>query len=96
MNRFTLANYYSQDTRPGAGVLRRVALVELSRPMDESSEQLAAAHTMKLCTYRPLTEELQPYVDRRDQVEILHWVVGVHGLLDSSSITRILDFLLVQ
>ncbi len=52
--------------------------MELSRLMDEISEQLAAAHTRKLCTYRALMEALRPDMDR--QVEILPWVVGVRGL----------------
>ena len=49
---------------------RKIALVELCRPMDDSSEQLAAAHERKMRTYTPLLEALQAYLDAGWQVEI--------------------------
>ncbi len=42
--------------------------------MDESSDQLAAAHEHKLQTYGPLMEALQAYSDEGWQVVILPWV----------------------
>ena len=63
--------------------------------MDESSEQLAAAHSRKLCTYEPLMEVLRTYLDLGWQVEILPWVAVVRGLMNSTSIKRIHDFLLL-
>ncbi len=73
--------------------LRKIAIVEVSRPMDGSSEQLAAAHERKMSTYAPLLEALQVYLDEVWQVEILPWVVGVRGLLDSDTIKSCLEFL---
>ncbi len=55
--------------------LRRIAIVEVSRPMDDSSEQLAAAHERKMRT--PLPEALKVYLDEGWQVEIFPWVVGI-------------------
>ena len=62
--------------------------------MDGSSEQLAgAAHERKMRTYAPLLEALQVYLDEEWRVEILPWVVGVRGLLDSDTIKSCLEFL---
>ena len=44
-----------------------------TRPMDESSEKLETAHEQKNCTYAPLMEALQTYLDEGWQVEILPW-----------------------
>ena len=73
--------------------LRKIAIVEVNRPMDGSSEQLAAAHERKMRTYAPLLEALQAYLDEGWQVEILPWVVGVRGLLDDETIKCCLRFL---
>ncbi len=43
--------------------------------------------TRKLCTY---------YLEEGWHVDILPWVVGVSGLLDSTSTTKVLDFLSLQ
>jgi hypothetical protein len=43
--------------------LRKIAIVEVGRPMDGSSEQLAAAHEKKMRTYAPLPGALQAYCD---------------------------------
>ena len=43
--------------------LRKIAIVEVSRPMDGSSEQLAAAYERNIRTYTPLLEALQLYLD---------------------------------
>ena len=72
---------------------RKIAIVEVSRPMDGSSEQLAAAHERKMRTYAPLLQALQTYLDEGWQVEILPWVVGVRGLLDGDTIRCCLEFL---
>ena len=73
--------------------LRKIAIVEVSRPMDCSSAQLAAAHERKMRTYAPLLEALQAYLDEGWQVEIFPWVVGVRGLLDDATIKCCLEFL---
>ncbi len=65
--------------------LRKIAIVEVSRPMDGSSEQLAVAHERKMRTYAPHLEALQAYRDEGWQVEIFPWVIGVRCLLDSDS-----------
>jgi hypothetical protein len=73
--------------------LRKIAFVEVSRPMDRSSEQLAAAHERKMRTHAPLLEALQAYREEGWQVEIFPWVIGVRGLLDRESIKCCLEFL---
>ena len=75
--------------------LRRIAIVEVSRPMDDSSEQLAAAHDRKMRTYTPLIEALKVYLEEGWQVEIFPWVVGIRGLLNSAAIKSCLEFLAV-
>ncbi len=69
--------------------------MEVSRPMDDSSEQLAAAHERKMHTYTPLLEALQVYLDEGWQVKIFSWVVGIRGLLNKGAIKSCLDFLAV-
>ena len=73
--------------------LRKIAIVEVSRPMDGSSELLAAAHERKVRTYAPLLEALQAYLDDGWQVEIFPWVVGVRGLVNQDAIQCCLEFL---
>ena len=76
--------------------LLKIAIVEVSRPKDGSSEQLTAVLERKMRTYAPLLEALKVYLDEGWQVEILPWVVGVCGLLDSETITCCLEFLGIQ
>jgi hypothetical protein len=63
--------------------------------MDDSSEQLAAAHDRKMRTYTPLLEALKVYLEEGWQVEIFPWVVGIRGLLNSAAIKSCLEFLAV-
>jgi hypothetical protein len=76
--------------------LRKVAVVEVSRPMDRSSEQLTAAavqHTREdvhLCTTHGGAAGLSR---RRVTSGDLPWVIGVRGFLDSESIRCCLEFL---
>ena len=42
--------------------LKGIGLLDLCRPFDSLSEQLAVALRRKLCTYRPLLEALRVYV----------------------------------
>ena len=72
---------------------RKIAIVEVSRPMDGSSGHLAAAYERKIRTYTPLLAALQAYPDDGWQVELFPWVVGVRGLLDSAAIQCCLEFL---
>jgi hypothetical protein len=53
--------------------LRKIAIVQVSRPMDGSLpvEQLAEAHKRKMRTYVPLLEALQADLDEGWQAEIL-------------------------
>eukprot|EP00291_Cryptomonas_curvata_P021615 CAMPEP_0172173828 /NCGR_PEP_ID=MMETSP1050-20130122/13305_1 /TAXON_ID=233186 /ORGANISM="Cryptomonas curvata, Strain CCAP979/52" /LENGTH=157 /DNA_ID=CAMNT_0012845695 /DNA_START=180 /DNA_END=650 /DNA_ORIENTATION=+ len=75
--------------------LKKIALVEVCRPMDESADQLAAAETRKLRTYAPLLAALRKYEADGWQIEILPWVVGVRGLLMKAPTQHVLDFLAV-
>ena len=62
--------------------------------MDDSSEQLAAAHERKIRAYTPLLEALNVYLDEGWQAEIFPWVVGIRGL-NSAMIKSCLEFLTV-
>jgi hypothetical protein len=73
--------------------LKRIGLLDLCRPFDSQSEQLAAALRRKLCTYGPLVEALRAYVADGWQVKILPWVVGVRGMIDAKSGSEVLNFL---
>jgi len=75
--------------------LKKIALVEVCRPMDESADQLAAAESRKLRTYAPLLDALRKYEADGWQIEILPWVVGVRGLLMKAPTQHVLDFLAV-
>jgi hypothetical protein len=75
--------------------LKRIGLLDLCRPFDSLSEQLAAALRRKLCTYGPLLEALRVYVADGWQVKILPWVVGVRGMIDEKSVSEVLNFLQV-
>jgi hypothetical protein len=72
---------------------KRIGLLELCRPMDESPTQLQAAVDRKLQTYAPLKVALQRYPASGWTVEILPWVVGVRGLLKVSVFAPIFKFL---
>jgi hypothetical protein len=72
---------------------KKIGLLELCRPMDESLTQLQAAVDRKLQTYAPLKVALQQYPASGWTVEILPWVVGIRGLLKVSVFTPIFKFL---
>ena len=71
--------------------LKRIGLLDLCRPFDSQSEQLAAALRRKLCTYGPL----RAYVADGWQVKILPWVVGVRGMINAKLVSEVLNFLKV-
>ena len=75
--------------------LKKIGLLDLCRPFDSLSEQLAAARRRKLHTYAPLLEALRSYVALGWQVTILPWVVGVRGMINEKSATEVLNFLQV-
>jgi hypothetical protein len=77
--------------------LKRIGLLDLCIPFDSQTEQLAAAHRRKLCTYGPLLEALLAYdeIGPGWQVKILPWVVGVRCMLDEKSVPEVMSFLQV-
>ena len=75
--------------------LKRIGLLDLWRPFDSQSDLLAAARQRKLRTYGPLLEALRSYLESGWHVLILPWVVGVRGMVDVKSVSKILDFLQV-
>ena len=79
-----------------SGPLKRIGLLDLCRPFDSQSEQLAGARQRKLCSYGPLLEALRSYLENGWQVQILPWVVGVRGKVDAKSVRDILNFLRVS
>jgi hypothetical protein len=76
-----------------SNTLKKIGLLEICRPIDESSSQLQAATVWKLQTNAPLLTALTQYLDDGWQVQILPWVVGVHGLFITSSATPVFKFL---
>ena len=74
---------------------KKIGILEVCRPMDESLTQLQAAVDRKLQTYAPLKVALQQYSASGWAVEILPWVVGVRGLLKVSTFTPVFKFLLI-
>ena len=74
---------------------KKIGILEVCRPMDESPTQLQAAVDRKLQTYAPLKVALQQYSASGWAVEILPWVVGVRGLLKVSTFTPVFKFLLI-
>ena len=50
-----------QDLVLVSNSLKRIGLVDVSRTMDETSDQIAAVHDRKLRTYGPLMEALKAY-----------------------------------
>ena len=75
--------------------LRRIGILDLCRPMDESPSQLQAAADRKLQTYAPIKVALQKYPASGWTVEILPWVVGIRGLLKVSTFAPIFKFLII-
>ena len=71
----------------------RIAILELCRPSDVRIERLLEAYKGKLTTYEPLLTALGHYIDRGWDIQILPWVVGARGLIQTQHMGRALDFL---
>ncbi len=52
-----------QDLMLVSWSFRRICLVEVCLPIDQSLDKLASAHAQKLHTYRPLREALLVYLE---------------------------------
>ena len=75
--------------------LRKVAIIDISRPSDIFVEQLQSAYDRKIKCYRPLLDALQHYIAVGWEVEIFPWVVGIRGMVMDGGITATLQFLTV-
>jgi hypothetical protein len=72
---------------------RKVAILELCRPSDVSTDLLQNAYNRKLEIYGPLREALKYYLDSGWAVQTLPWVVGARGLIQECSLYKALEFL---
>jgi ribonuclease HI len=72
---------------------KRIAIIDLCRPSDVHEDQLEAAATLKQDGYTPLIRALDFYTARGWVVHVFPWVVGIRGLLHSSHICALLQFL---
>jgi hypothetical protein len=81
------------DTVLVSRTLKKIGILEVCCPTDESSSQLQAVIALKLRTYATLLTALKPYLDDGWQVQILPWVVGMRGLFITSSVTPVFKFL---
>ena len=72
---------------------RKVAILELCRPSDVSTDMLQNAYNRKLEIYGPLREALKYYLDSGWAVQILPWVVGARGLIQECNLYKALEFL---
>ena len=73
--------------------LRRIAIVDISRPSDSNVEQLQSAHDSKKSRYQPLLQALQEFTDNGWQVAVPPWVVGVRGLVIENHLKVVFGFL---
>jgi hypothetical protein len=62
-NNLICVGHWKQDLVLVSNLLKRIGLMAVCRPMEESSDQLAAAHVCKLQTYSPLMEALRAYLE---------------------------------
>jgi hypothetical protein len=72
---------------------KRIAIIDLCRPSDVHEAQLEAAATLKQDGYTPLIRALDFYTARGWVVHVFPWVVKIRGLLHSSHICALLQFL---
>ena len=70
--------------------------MELCRPSDVWLERLEAAYQGKLAVYAPLLTALSSYTESGWTIQILPWVVGARGLIQTSNMSNALDFLEVS
>jgi hypothetical protein len=85
------------NLRPdGVGVnpaLRRIAILEHSRPNDATPQQLLAARERKQHKYLPILHSLSHYVRLGWSVAVLPWISGIRGILDTEGIETALAHL---
>jgi len=72
---------------------KKIAIVELCRPSDVWLERLEAAYQGKLAVYAPLLTALSSYTESGWAIQILPWVVGARGLIQTSNMRTALEFL---
>ena len=67
--------------------------MELCRPSDTWLERLEAAYQGKLAVYAPLLTALSSYTEGGWTIQILPWVVGARGLIQTSHMCTALEVL---
>ena len=73
--------------------LRKIALIDITRPSDVYAGQLQEGHGRKMSSYAPLVLALGHYTGAGWQVTVLPWVVGIRGFVLESTIVDALRFL---
>jgi len=71
----------------------KIAIVELCWPLNVQLERLQAAYQQKLATYTPLLTALEFYTKAGWDIQILPWVVGARGMVQTDQLHRALQFL---
>jgi hypothetical protein len=72
---------------------KKIAILELCRPSDVRLERLEAAFQGKLAVYAPLLTALSSYTENGWTVQVLPWVVGARGLIQTCNMRNALEFL---
>ncbi len=71
-------------------------IVDLGRPSDVHQAQLLAAAIRKQQKYQPPVEGLSYYTEQGWVVHVFPWVVGIRGMIDSSHVDSLLQFLGIE
>ena len=72
---------------------QKIAIVELCRPSDVRLERFEATFQGKLAIYAPLLMALSSYTESGWTVQVLPWVVGARGLIQTRNMRNALEFL---
>jgi hypothetical protein len=72
---------------------KRIAIIDLCRPLDAYEDQLEAAATLKQGGYSPLLRALDFYTKQGWVIHVFPWMVGILGLLHPTHICALLQFL---
>jgi hypothetical protein len=71
----------------------KLQLLNLFQPSDVQLERLQAAYQQKLATYTPLLTALEFNTKAGWDIQILPWVVGARGMVQTDQLHRALQFL---
>ena len=72
---------------------KKIAILELTRPSDMLIAQMEEAYRKKIQKYAPILSALQHYIHAGWNIEILPWVVGIRGFVDTKHLQAAFAFL---